>query len=313
MQKSLQSSQSAVGQHVLELCKQVKQDEERYNVSPDKLDANDIKKAKAVSVLAFLAELPLATINSLSKTDLISRLSLEYEVSRLSDDLDIQADQIKFLEEKISPNEIVAIFVKDSDLDSLKKELNFWHLANQHISNFPGCVELTTTTCPLCLSYVYLRPSIYNFSTTITPILEAIAAPFTIIDTDANAKFQLWNSMLSDKRGSEFEPMLAYFILNVVNRSKTELDFSPSGTCFVDLTLVGDKVRVHRWLYLATPSISDHPYIFFEIDHVHFAKSQMKPNCWLAPNLSRVNRDLFSRKLFYALSNLPTPRGSGLS
>lgn len=66
MQKSLQSSQSAVGQHVLELWKQVKQDEERYNVSPDKLDANDIKKAKAVSVLALLAELPLATINSLS-------------------------------------------------------------------------------------------------------------------------------------------------------------------------------------------------------------------------------------------------------
>lgn len=180
-------------------------------------------------------------------------------------------------------------------------------LANQHISNFTGCAELTTTTCPWCLSYVYLRPSIYNFSATITPILEAIAAPFTIIDTDANAKFQLWNSMLSDKRGWEFEPMLAYFIFNVVNRSKTELDFSPSGTGFVDLTLVGDKVRVHRWLYLATPSISDHPYIFFEIDHVHFAKSQMKPNCWLAPNLIRVNRDLFFRKLFYALSHLPTP------
>lgn len=30
---------------------------------------------------------------------------LEYEVSRLSDDLDIQADQIKFLEEKIFSNE----------------------------------------------------------------------------------------------------------------------------------------------------------------------------------------------------------------
>ncbi len=30
---------------------------------------------------------------------------LEYEVSRLSDDLDIQADQIKFLEEKICLNE----------------------------------------------------------------------------------------------------------------------------------------------------------------------------------------------------------------
>jgi hypothetical protein len=33
----------------------------------------------------------------------------------------------------------------------------------------------------------------------------------------------------------------------------------------------------------------------------------MKPNCWLAPNLIRVNRDLFFRKLFYALSHLPTP------
>lgn len=69
--------------------------------SPDKPDAIDTKKSKADSATTFIAELPLATINSLSKTELVSRLSfalnllenqivdiceLELMVTRLGDD-----------------------------------------------------------------------------------------------------------------------------------------------------------------------------------------------------------------------------------
>jgi hypothetical protein len=97
--------------------------------SPGVSDASNVKKAKADSVRAFLADLSIDTINSLNKADLISRLKssvdlletqllliseLESTVSRfdedhvsdleskillLNDDLGNRDDQIKTLEE----------------------------------------------------------------------------------------------------------------------------------------------------------------------------------------------------------------------
>ncbi|KAI9560547.1 hypothetical protein GHT06_011489 [Daphnia sinensis] len=95
--------------------------------SPDKVDSNGTKKSKADTVSAFIAEHPLATINWLSKTDLVSSLCsalsllenqlldiselqlsisqlsdvnvsvLESKVARLSNDLEIQEDQVQRL------------------------------------------------------------------------------------------------------------------------------------------------------------------------------------------------------------------------
>jgi hypothetical protein len=176
-----------------------------------------------------------------------------------------------------------------------------------HFANFAACVELSANSGPIRISSFYLRPSIPDFSAAVTPIFEAVSSPFVIIGTDANAKSQLWNSSSCDKRGSEFESILANFKLNLIKRPSTDLDFIPSGTSFVDLTLAVDKVRFHRWFYLATPSLYDHPYIFFEIDHAEFEKPQRKPFCRSKPKLSWVNRDLFTLKLKNALSCLPTP------
>jgi hypothetical protein len=97
--------------------------------SPGVSDASNVKKAKADSVRAFLADLSIDTINSLNKADLISRLKssvdlletqllliselestvsrfdedhvsdLESKILRLSDDLENRDDQIKTLEE----------------------------------------------------------------------------------------------------------------------------------------------------------------------------------------------------------------------
>jgi outer membrane murein-binding lipoprotein Lpp len=129
MQKSLSSSQSTDNTSSGSANKSNKKKKDSH--PPDKSEANDMKKVRADSVPAFLAELALATMNSLSKTDLISRLfnavdllvsqfvlindlefkisrisddrvsDLESKVSRLSDDLDNHADQIKSLEEKV--------------------------------------------------------------------------------------------------------------------------------------------------------------------------------------------------------------------
>jgi hypothetical protein len=129
MQESLSSSQSTDNTSSGSANKSNKKKKDSH--PPDKSEANDMKKVRADSVPAFLAELALATMNSLSKTDLISRLfnavdllvspfvlindlefkisligddrvsDLESKVSRLSEDLDNHADQIKSLEEKV--------------------------------------------------------------------------------------------------------------------------------------------------------------------------------------------------------------------
>jgi hypothetical protein len=44
------------------------------------------------------------------------------------------------------------------------------------------------------------------------------------------------------------------------------LDFIPGGTSFVDITLAGGQVNVTRWLFLSMPSLSDHLYIYFEVE-----------------------------------------------
>jgi hypothetical protein len=148
-----------------------------------------------------------------------------------------------------------AILIRDSIVSAGKPVC-------MHISNSAACVELTTNNGPLRLSSVYIRPSIVDFSATTLTILEALSAPFSIIGADANARSRMWDSPFNDKRGSDLESLLTCSNLRVVNQPHSELDFVPAGTSFGDLTLAGDKVCIHSWFFLDTPSLSDHPYIF---------------------------------------------------
>lgn len=183
-------------------------------------------------------------------------------------------------------------------------------IACKHISNFAACVELATCSGPLRMVSVYIRPSTLNFTTTFSPILDAVASPFVVIGSDVNAKSLLWNSRCSDKRGVELETLLDSSNLNVANRPLAELDFTPGETSFVDLTLVGDQVKIVRWLFLAIPSLSDHPYIFFEIAHSDFVVPKRRPNRLKVPSVANINTDLFSSKLVKSLSRLPSPTGT---
>lgn len=79
----------------------------------------------------------------------------------------------------------------------------------EHISNFAACVELVTCSVPLRLVSVYIQPSALNFTTTFSPILDAVASLFVVIGSDVNAKSLLWNSRCSrEKRGLELETLL---------------------------------------------------------------------------------------------------------
>lgn len=101
-----------------------------------------------------------------------------------------------------------AILIRDSIAKAGKLDC-------RHFSNFAACVELKTNAGPLRLASIYRRPSMSNFSASVTPILDVVAAPFAIIGSDANARSQLWNSKSCDKRGSELVSMLATFKLKM--------------------------------------------------------------------------------------------------
>lgn len=88
-----------------------------------------------------------------------------------------------------------------------------------------------------------------------------------------------------------------------------KLDFAPGDTSFVDLTLVGDQVKIVRWLFLAISSLSDHQYIFFEIAHSDFVEPMRKPNRLMVSSVANINTDIFSSKLVMSLSRLPSPTG----
>nr|CAH0109609.1 unnamed protein product [Daphnia galeata] len=156
----------------------------------------------------------------------------------------------------------------------------------EHISNFAACVELVTCSVPLRLVSVYIQPSALNFTTTFSPILDAVASLFVVIGSDVNAKSLLWNSRCSrEKRGLELETLLD------------------------NLTLVGDQVKIVRWLFLAISSLSDHQYIFFEIAHSDFVEPMRKPNRLMVSSVANINTDIFSSKLVMSLSRLPSPTG----
>jgi hypothetical protein len=54
---------------------------------------------------------------------------------------------------------------------------------------------------------------------------------------DANARNPLWNSAKADSRGSDLEFHLRSIKLSVANAPTKSLDFVPTSTSFVDVTL----------------------------------------------------------------------------
>jgi hypothetical protein len=96
-----------------------------------------------------------------------------------------------------------------------------------HISDFAACVELVISSGTLRLSSVYIRPSTLNFLSTLSALLDAVASPFVIIGSDANANSFLWNSRCNDKRGEELETLLVCFYIIVSNHPLVQLDFVP--------------------------------------------------------------------------------------
>ncbi|KZS19239.1 Uncharacterized protein APZ42_014398 [Daphnia magna] len=112
---------------------------------------------------------------------------------------------------------------------------------------------------------MYVRPSCHDSSTVFRSVFRSLLTPLTVIGVDSNAKSSLWNSVTTDRKGMDLEKILLVYKLNVLNRNRNELDFLPSGTSFLDITLGTDDIVTPRCFFPTIPSLSDHPFIYFEI------------------------------------------------
>ena len=174
-----------------------------------------------------------------------------------------------------------AVIVRDS-LARLGK------LVTKHHGNNAACVELRTKSGSFRYASVYLRPSLPDLLSTFVPVLSSLASPSTIFGVDGNAKHPMWNSRLLDRRGAELESLLVTYSLNVANRESSLLDFIPCDTAFVDVTLFGSGIDVSSWFFLSDASLSDHPYVYFEVGQAFFELPPPRSNGPAVPKATNV-------------------------
>jgi hypothetical protein len=64
------------------------------------------------------------------------------------------------------------------------------------------------------------------------------------------------------------ESVITNFHLNIANRIKEVLNFVPSGTSFVDISVNDGNTVIDNWCFLNEPSLSDHPFISFKFAYL---------------------------------------------
>jgi Endonuclease-reverse transcriptase len=169
------------------------------------------------------------------------------------------------------PNAYEALHKLDSDHHFgaaivAKKALNCRFLLD-HSNNHVVTALIELDDCSTLLRSLYLRPSLPSLDVELRPLLSRTPVPLarTLIGADANAKSSLWNSPCQNNRGRELEALLANFPLHVANVRVAGLTFIPPETQSIDITLVGNSVPIQNWHFPDIPSLSDHPYIYFEL------------------------------------------------
>ena len=111
-----------------------------------------------------------------------------------------------------------------------------------HSTNEIADIEITGSHHTIACYSLYCRPlqtSLWEF---IPPLL--VRPDFnkrhSILCLDANAHSPLLNGNYTDTRGRELEEACMNFSLNVCNVPKNNLDYVPSNTTLVDVTVAGD-------------------------------------------------------------------------
>ncbi|XP_065161425.1 uncharacterized protein [Atheta coriaria] len=121
-----------------------------------------------------------------------------------------------------------------------------------------------------------------------------------IVLGDFNAHSPLWGGTRTDKRGDALSELIHQEHMTVLNDGKVPTWECKNRFSFIDVSAVTDSFRaqVKKWRVREDiESMSDHPYLTFEIDLMQ----QTSNNTKLSPShpwrLSRKNKDRLSKKL----------------
>jgi hypothetical protein len=117
----------------------------------------------------------------------------------------------------------------------------------------------------------------------------------TLISMDSNARNKLWGSKITDKKGKELEDFILHQNLNILNTPKENMHYIPRYTAMVDVTIGEDKVKVENWKYLIVESLSDHPYIQFQL--VLENNLTKAPSRKRVPKLTKLDKNIFKERL----------------
>lgn len=171
-------------------------------------------------------------------------------------------------------------------------------------SNEITIVKVSSSPSMILLICAYCRPSSLTISSTIKSYLLAYEADLkkAVICLDANAKSPAWNSLVLDKKGKELENLLSRFHLKIANAKLASLNFIPAGTGFVDVTLVGCDLELNHWYFLQDHSLSDHPYILFDLAKT--LQSPIRPRKSKLPRADDIDTGLFNKTLADELAAL---------
>jgi hypothetical protein len=173
-------------------------------------------------------------------------------------------------------------------------------------SNEIVVVNIVSNKPKRLLICAYCRPSSISLSSSIKRYLKTFEPELKrdVICMDSNAKSPVWNSQFTDKKGKELENLVAHFRLKVANAKAASLKFVPAGTAFVDFTLLGGDIIMTSWKFLHDNSLSDHPYIFFELSQPFYPPTSNKTNT--PPRVEDIDADLFIKNLAVELEACDT-------
>lgn len=189
-------------------------------------------------------------------------------------------------------------------------------LCVQGAKNEVAGISIDASPSPLHLFSVYCRFSLPSSAAFLQEFFDALPVDMrrdSIFGIDCNGKNKLWNSSVTDRKGSEVESLLLSSSLTVANVELSLLDHVPQGTGFVDITVVGDGAGVDYWHFPNIPSLSDHPYIIFRASISRRSQIPTRAPDYLFPNPSRCDMDRFRELLANELDIFPVPVPSGLS
>ena len=159
-----------------------------------------------------------------------------------------------------------------------------------HSSNEIAAVEITCQNQTIACYAVYCRPSTDSIRKVLLPLLQRrdFKGKDCIISVDSNSHNLLWNSSHTDTRGRDLENIIVAHDLNICNLQKRHLNYVPTNTTFVDITITGDNIidKITDWRYLSTPSFSDHHYIYFV---ANLEPRKKKPTNHALPKLSNTD------------------------